>query len=83
MLYEMPGKAGAKVQFKAKYDNFIGGKFVAPLQRLQQGHPRALPRRSDFPVQRKAPSREPLPHAKDHAEEGERAKNDIQKHRRC
>jgi len=32
MLYEMPGKAGAKVQFKAKYDNFIGGKFVAPVK---------------------------------------------------
>jgi aldehyde dehydrogenase len=31
MIYAAPGAAGAKVQFKAKYDNFIGGKWVAPL----------------------------------------------------
>ncbi|MDD5249771.1 MAG: aldehyde dehydrogenase [Rhodocyclaceae bacterium] len=31
MLYPAPGAAGAKVQFKAKYDNFIGGKWVAPV----------------------------------------------------
>ena len=31
MIYEMPGKAGAKVQFKEKYDNFIGGKWVPPV----------------------------------------------------
>ena len=32
MLYAMPGQAGAKVQFKSQYDNFIGGKFVAPVK---------------------------------------------------
>jgi aldehyde dehydrogenase len=31
MIYEMPGTPGAKVQYKAKYDNFIGGKWVAPV----------------------------------------------------
>jgi aldehyde dehydrogenase len=30
MLYAAPGTPGAKVPFKAAYDNFIGGKFVAP-----------------------------------------------------
>ncbi|MEZ5445851.1 MAG: aldehyde dehydrogenase [Gammaproteobacteria bacterium] len=28
--YGLPGTPGARVQFKAKYDNFIGGKWVAP-----------------------------------------------------
>ncbi|NMG44369.1 aldehyde dehydrogenase family protein [Aromatoleum toluvorans] len=32
MIYEMPGKQGAKVQFKTRYDNFIGGKWVAPVR---------------------------------------------------
>ena len=32
MIYAAPGAAGAKVQFKAKYDNFIGGKWVAPVK---------------------------------------------------
>ncbi|MBS0543283.1 MAG: aldehyde dehydrogenase [Proteobacteria bacterium] len=32
MLYAMPGQAGAKVQFKTRYDNFIGGKWVAPVK---------------------------------------------------
>ena len=31
MIYANPGAAGAKVQYKAHYDNFIGGKFVAPV----------------------------------------------------
>ncbi|MFZ3218962.1 MAG: aldehyde dehydrogenase [Rhodoferax sp.] len=30
MLYAPPGTPGAKVAFKARYDNFIGGAFVAP-----------------------------------------------------
>ncbi|MDX2470913.1 MAG: aldehyde dehydrogenase family protein [SAR324 cluster bacterium] len=30
MIYEQPGKAGSKVTFKARYENFIGGKWVAP-----------------------------------------------------
>ena len=30
MLYAAPGAAGAKIAYKAKYDNFIGGKWVAP-----------------------------------------------------
>ncbi|MBK7564666.1 Acetaldehyde dehydrogenase 2 (Acetaldehyde dehydrogenase II) (ACDH-II) [Candidatus Propionivibrio aalborgensis] len=32
MIYAAPGAAGAKVQFKTKYDNFIGGKWVAPVK---------------------------------------------------
>ncbi|MBI5785987.1 MAG: aldehyde dehydrogenase [Rhodocyclales bacterium] len=32
MIYAAPGAAGAKVQFKSKYDNFIGGKWVAPVK---------------------------------------------------
>jgi aldehyde dehydrogenase len=32
MIYELPGKAGAKAQFKTRYDNFIGGKWVAPVR---------------------------------------------------
>jgi aldehyde dehydrogenase len=31
MLYALPGQADAKVQFKHRYDNFIGGKWVAPV----------------------------------------------------
>ncbi|WP_374246548.1 aldehyde dehydrogenase family protein [Zoogloea sp.] len=32
MLYALPGSADAKVQYKARYDNFIGGKWVAPVK---------------------------------------------------
>ena len=32
MLYASPGTAGAKVQFKAQYDNFIGGQWVPPVK---------------------------------------------------
>ncbi|HQZ03491.1 MAG TPA: aldehyde dehydrogenase family protein [Thauera sp.] len=32
MLYAMPGQDGAKLQFKTHYDNFIGGKWVAPVK---------------------------------------------------
>jgi len=32
MLYASPNTPGAKLQFKAKYDNFIGGKWLAPLK---------------------------------------------------
>ena len=32
MLYANPNTPGAKVAFKPAYDNFIGGKFVAPLK---------------------------------------------------
>ena len=31
MIYAAPNTPGAKVAYKAKYDNFIGGKFVAPV----------------------------------------------------
>jgi aldehyde dehydrogenase len=31
MIYVKPGAAGAPVAFKSRYDNFIGGKFVAPV----------------------------------------------------
>ncbi|MDO9599274.1 MAG: aldehyde dehydrogenase family protein [Azoarcus sp.] len=31
MIYAMPGQAGATVQFKDKYDNFIGGEWVPPV----------------------------------------------------
>ncbi len=30
MIYANPNTSGAPLQFKAKYDNFIGGKWVAP-----------------------------------------------------
>jgi aldehyde dehydrogenase len=32
MIYAHAGEAGAKVLYKAKYDNFIGGKWVAPIE---------------------------------------------------
>ena len=32
MLYASPNTPGAKVQYKSKYDNFIGGKWVAPVK---------------------------------------------------
>jgi aldehyde dehydrogenase len=32
MIYAAPGAPGAKIAFKAHYDNFIGGKFVAPVE---------------------------------------------------
>ena len=32
MLYALPGSADAKVQYKSRYDNFIGGKWVPPVQ---------------------------------------------------
>ncbi len=31
MLYASPNTPGAKVQYKARYDKYIGGKLVAPL----------------------------------------------------
>ena len=32
MLYAHPGAEGAKVRFKSKYDNFIGGRWQAPVK---------------------------------------------------
>ena len=32
MIYNKPGTAGAKFTFKPQYENFIGGKFVAPVK---------------------------------------------------
>ena len=32
MIYAYPGTAGAKLAYKAHYDNFIGGKWVAPVK---------------------------------------------------
>ncbi len=32
MLYAAPGAAGAKLTYQAHYDNFIGGKWVAPVK---------------------------------------------------
>ncbi len=32
MLYAAPGTAGATIAYKAKYDNFIGGQWVAPVK---------------------------------------------------
>ncbi len=32
MIYAKPGAAGAKFTFKSQYENFIGGKFVAPVK---------------------------------------------------
>lgn len=32
MIYANPGDAGAKVQYKTQYNNFIGGKWTAPVK---------------------------------------------------
>ena len=32
MIYAAPGAQGAKIQYKARYDNFIGGKSTAPVK---------------------------------------------------
>ena len=32
MTYAAPGAAGAKIAYKPQYDNFIGGKWVAPVK---------------------------------------------------
>lgn len=32
MRYAHPGTEGAKVSFKSKYGNYIGGEFVAPVK---------------------------------------------------
>ena len=32
MIYEFPGQPGAKIQYKARYENFIGGAWVAPVK---------------------------------------------------
>jgi aldehyde dehydrogenase len=32
MIYVEPGKSGSKVTFKKRYENFIGGKWVAPVK---------------------------------------------------
>ena len=32
MLYALPGSPDAKIKYKPRYDNFIGGKFVAPVK---------------------------------------------------
>ncbi|GAB3661748.1 acetaldehyde dehydrogenase ExaC [Ramlibacter alkalitolerans] len=32
MIFAKPGAAGAPVAFKTRYDNFIGGRFVAPVR---------------------------------------------------
>ena len=32
MIYAAPGAAGALIQYKPHYDNFIGGKWVAPVK---------------------------------------------------
>ena len=32
MIYAAPGQANARINFKVKYDNFIGGKWVAPVK---------------------------------------------------
>ena len=31
MIYAAPGAEGAKIQYKARYDNFIGGQWQAPV----------------------------------------------------
>ncbi|MGD0960789.1 MAG: aldehyde dehydrogenase [Methylomonas sp.] len=32
MIYATPGAAGAKIQYKSRYDNFIGGLWVTPVK---------------------------------------------------
>ena len=31
-VYAAPGATGAKIAYKARYDNFIGGRFVPPVK---------------------------------------------------
>lgn len=31
MIYAAPGTANAKIQYKTRYDNFIGGQWKAPV----------------------------------------------------
>lgn len=31
MIYEQPGKENSKIMFKKRYDNFINGKWIAPI----------------------------------------------------
>jgi aldehyde dehydrogenase len=32
MIYAAPGQADAKIQYKARYDNYIGGKWTPPVK---------------------------------------------------
>ncbi|MBL8418956.1 MAG: aldehyde dehydrogenase, partial [Dechloromonas sp.] len=32
MIYAAPGAAGAKLNYKPRYDNFINGKWTAPVK---------------------------------------------------
>ena len=32
MIYAAPGTEGAKIAYKAQYDNFIGGKWTPPVE---------------------------------------------------
>jgi aldehyde dehydrogenase len=32
MIYALPGAAGAKLQYQSRYDNFIGGRWLAPVK---------------------------------------------------
>ena len=32
MIYAQPGKEGSIVSFKSRYENFIGGEWVAPVK---------------------------------------------------
>ncbi len=32
MIYAAPGADGAKIVYKAQYNNFIGGQWVAPVR---------------------------------------------------
>lgn len=32
MIYAFPGQPSAKLQFKPRYDTFIGGKWVPPVK---------------------------------------------------
>ncbi|MBO2571309.1 hypothetical protein I6M39_20285 [Shewanella algae] len=45
MIYAQPGTQGALLQFKDKYDNFIGGKWLAPVggQYFDLGNPQIIP----------------------------------------
>jgi aldehyde dehydrogenase len=33
MIYAAPGQPGSRVTFKKRYENYIGGKWVAPVDR--------------------------------------------------
>ena len=45
MTYAQPGQEGSVVSFKSRYDNFIGGEWVAPADGLSTAEQKSAIRR--------------------------------------